>query len=455
MTYLTVAFLDFIFLVLPVWLPLLAVDLVALYLLLFKERYDPRTFVFWVAIVVVLPFAGFLLYLVFGCTLFSRRTYGRKHDEDSWFFQGEGDVPPAGIGDTASMFRRSGADVYTSGNDVRTYWSLREVRSDLTGDIMAAESRIWMMMPVLPRGEGSAALVDALASRAKDGLDVRVMTSSRGFGRTSGLRALREAGAVYASFHRTLRAVLTVKPANRNKRVIIVIDGRVAYLGSDAPARIVGPAAARAECRFMADWHQATGESLSVPEAVRSEAGAVGVQMVSGGPDLGDLQPLMMCQSAIIAGSRQRLYLTFPYLCPADDLLNSIKLAVLSGADTRIIIPCQGVRWYQLWNSLSASNPLMMAGARVYFSDSMRPRSVIVSDGRICYVGTGSYTSRSLYNDFNTGAVLFSEEAASREEAAFEEELRRAVECLPEEYKRRSLADMARITLARMLQFLV
>ena len=60
MSYLTKPFLGFIFALEPVWLPLLLVDVFAILLMVFAERLNPRTLIFWISVVVIVPFAGFL-----------------------------------------------------------------------------------------------------------------------------------------------------------------------------------------------------------------------------------------------------------------------------------------------------------------------------------------------------------------------------------------------------------
>ena len=177
------------------------------------------------------------------------------------------------------------------------------------------------------------------------------------------------------------------------------------------------------------------------------------MQIVSDGPDTGDAYPMLSCYADLVSRSERTLYMAFPYLLPNDEIYSTVKMAVVSGVDVRILLPRKGRHWYQSWNSLAASNPLMMVGAKVYFVDRMLGKCVMVSDGRICCVGSGDFSSRPLAQDFNTGCLIYSEDVASEVTAAFMHELEGAAECLPEEYQHRSFTDVLKIGVARLLMF--
>ena len=133
MTYIT---RPFFILVETFWtvLPLVvAVDLVAVYLLVFKERMDPRSFAFWMTLTIVLPFAGFALYLLYGCTLYSGSVFGRKLGGDR----------EMGLLDDP---RIRGADVPTEGNDALFYEYLAKASERAVDDISAAEETVHVSM---------------------------------------------------------------------------------------------------------------------------------------------------------------------------------------------------------------------------------------------------------------------------------------------------------------------
>lgn len=451
MTYLTVPFFTYIYAVLPVWIPLAIVDAVAMYILLFREKFDPRTFVFWVAIVFILPFLGFVMYLLWGCTLFIDHDGRRKTEADAPLLAGTSDAP-AEERALANLLDASGSDICTSGNRASLDWDVADGIDGLVDDIGSAESFIHIETYRLYDDERGRRIADALKSKAVQGVDVRLITTRYGLGRTPGLREMRRAGVRHATFHSRINAALSLGTKNRGLRQCLTIDGRVAYMISGSLLRIEGPSADRAERRFLADWSYAAGERVEAPASAPAACGGDRVQLVPSGPDAPQ-RPLLNGYSAVISESRESLYITLPYLIPTDEMYNAIKQAVITGVDVRILIPRRGRHWYQAWNSLSAANPLMMAGASVYFADKTAVRCAVVADGRRCILGTGVFNSRSVRADYGLNAVVCSEDVARVAEAGFLAEFDEAAMCRPEEYSRRSLGDRLKIAVARMLMF--
>ena len=451
-TYLTVPFFTYVYAILPVWPLWLIQEVAALYVLIFRERLDPRTLIFWIAVVTALPFLGLLMYLAWGCTLFMRRDGSRKAESDAPIMAAEPDPVPEGDARLESILRGAGADAYTGGNLAEVTWNGRDALEGILADLEGARESVYIETIELARNDIGDRMTQTLAARASEGVDVRILTSASGFGRTAGLDVMKKAGARHATLHHRVHSVLSVSVKNRNLRNMIVIDGRVAHIGVSSFVRVEGRGAARAATRFLADWHHATGEDVEPPELPEPAEGGCGVQMVSSGPD-SPTDPMLHGYSAMISEARDRLYITFPYLVPTDEVYNSIKQAVIAGTDVRILIPAKCRHWYQPWNSLAAANPLMQAGARVYFAPKSMAKSVVIADGRVCTVGSAVYTSR-IWADYAENVVVYSEEAAGKAEEEFLRELEGATECRPEEYEERSLSDMIKIGIARLFMFL-
>ena len=452
MTFLTDQVIAYVTFVLPIWVPLLIVDVLALVVMIFVERLDPRSLIFWITMVVILPFVGVVLFLLYGSTLYADWRFQRKSEADRRFLDGEQDLPEGEDGIVAGSMHELGADVCSSGNRVRFYWGRSDFVTDLVDDIGAAVESVYIMARRTPRDLDAA--FEVLLEKARQGLDVRVMTSALWFGRTHGVRELKRAGAKFCTFHNSLYSVFSQKSACRNMRSIVVIDGSVAYQGRGSTIRVEGPAADRLERRFRADWLHGSGEDMGVRRDVAPSCDeGAHVQVVSDGPDLRGCNPMMTCYSEMVCGAGHSLYMTFPYLMPNDELYASVKLAVLSGADVRILLPRRSRRWYQTWNSLAAAYPLMLAGARVYFADRSLAKCVMVADRRILCIGSSDFTTRALDMDFNTSCVVYSEDVASQAADELLAAMDGAAECHPGDYESRSFLDMCKIAASRMLMF--
>lgn len=454
MTVLTKPFFTLVFAIADIAPLVIAVDLIGILMLLFKERMEPRTFVMWLMIILVLPIAGFILYLMFGCTVHARRVFGRKRSAEAVMFDGESDDAPGWISGGAGAVRGSGGDIMTAGNDVRMIWSMDESLEVLLADMESAERSVHIEMRAIPKGEVGERIVGALEATARSGRDVRLLTDVRGFGRTPGVRRVRAAGGRFETFHNPLYSMFNIKNVNRNTRYISVIDGRVAYTGTDAVVRLEGPAAGRLERRFLADWAYAAGSEPEVPTEVPAQAGDDMVQIVSGGPDQCDgLGPMASAYEMVISSAERTLMVSMPYMVPDENMYNALRLARLSGVEVILVLPDHGKHWYQRWNSLSASSQMMSSGVRVYFAQRRTGRCVMVADGRLLVVGSSPFSILSMTRDFSTAALVCSEEVASSAENEFRRELESAAECSPDDYKGRSFADRVKVGVARVMMF--
>ena len=193
-----------------------------------------------------------------------------------------------------------------------------------------ARSTIHITTYILGWDDGSRALLDRLAERAREGVSVRLLLDDVGSWRLRrrNLAPLIEAGAQVAFFMPVLHVPFRGRANLRNHRKLIVVDGRIAltggmnlawpYMGPPGEPRlwrdlrmvVEGPAVADLEALFASDWRFATGSRAG--SGPRSPSGAAGhrgrnramVQVVASGPDVaGD--PLYESLLALIFAARR------------------------------------------------------------------------------------------------------------------------------------------------------
>ena len=82
MTYFTKPFFTLVYAIQDIYPLVILLDIIGIVMILFKERFEPRTFVFWLMIIIVLPIIGFTTYLLTGCTLYSTEHFSRKAEKD-------------------------------------------------------------------------------------------------------------------------------------------------------------------------------------------------------------------------------------------------------------------------------------------------------------------------------------------------------------------------------------
>ena len=260
-------------------------DIIALLIMLFLERYDPRVFFTWLVVLILLPPVGFILYMYMGSTIYNRRKFMPKNVTDQQLMvaaEHQGNLLEIDLADDpekAEMYRmakaleRAGAWSYSDDNDVVLYTDGKEKMDAMFADLRNARHSILIEYYIIRNDRRGNELMDILTQKVREGVEVRLLTDGFGIGKgpKEGIYRFRNAGGHYAMFHSSLNLMLSPKKNNRNHRKIAIIDGKVAYCGGfnigdeyqgegplghwrDASVRVEGLGILPMAVRFSADW---------------------------------------------------------------------------------------------------------------------------------------------------------------------------------------------------------
>jgi cardiolipin synthase len=284
------------------------------------------------------------------------------------------------------------------------------------------------------------------------------------------------AGGQYAFFFPPKFRVINLKFNYRNHRKIVIIDGRVGYLGGyniareyldlkkkfghwrDTHLRIEGPCLHSMNARFFLDWRFASREQVPLDEAYVSEtadAGSSDVQIVSSGPD-SLRQEIKSAYLKMISAARRNIYIQSPYFIPDSSIFDALQIAALSGVDVRIMIPCMPDHIFVYWATYYYCGLLLRSGVKVYiYGNGFMHAKTISVDGEVCSVGSANFDIRSYKLNFETNAFIFDEHEVYRHEAIFEEDMAECIELTRMLYARRSLWVKFKENIARLLSDLL
>ncbi len=398
------------------------------------ERRQPGNTLAWLMGIILVPYVGVPLYLLFGGRKI-RRLAARKRRIRL-------PVPPEARAAEATLahpvaqsIATNGAGEPVGGNSVRLLRDGEEAFSELERQILAARHSIHIATFILGRDATGRRVVQLLARRAREGVEVRLQLDALGcfFSSRRFVEPVRRAGGEVATF-------LPVVPLSgrgsanlRNHRKIAVFDRETAlvgghnlareYLGpqpwrkrwTDLGAVIKGPAAALLDEVFLADWAFATGHPPD-PAPVASDLfpggapfhGTSEVQIVASGPDVsGD--PLYEGILSMIQEAKQSIWIVTPYFIPDEVLLRSLIVKARAGRDVTLVLPARSNHPVTDLARRSFLRQLVRAGARVlaYEPRMLHAKTVIVDDS-VGLVGSANVDMRSLFVNFEIAAVLHS-----------------------------------------------
>ena len=320
-------------------------DILALFLMLFLERCDPRVFVTWLILLIFLPPVGFILYLYLGATIYNRRKFTPKNITDTQLMEAsewqmgvlEKDAEAHPERDDVYAFARSmknaGAWSYSNNNDITLYTEGDPLFRDMMADIRSAKKSVLIEYYIIRNDKDGNELLSLLTQKVREGVEVRLLTDAFGIGKgpKNGIFKFRNAGGHYAMFHSSINLMFSPKKNNRNHRKIAVIDGRIGYIGGfnigveylgqgpmgnwrDSAVRIEGSAVIPLEVRFALDWRYASREDIVADTSYYpcdscGGPGSIPVQIVNGGPDMQGRNGIAFQYLMMIEGAKESILL--------------------------------------------------------------------------------------------------------------------------------------------------
>jgi cardiolipin synthase len=450
---------------------LLAIFLVAR---LMSEKKQPGNTLAWLLGIVLIPYIGVPLYLVFGGRKL-RKLVARKsrlapvpsRETSLHSNSAKGAVPHALV--------LSGACPPVGGNSVRLLTGGEQAYAELERHIRDARDSIHIMTFILGRDDTGRRIVDLLAQRAREGVKVRLLLdsvgcllSSHGF-----VKAIRRAGGEVSRFMPVLPLQWRGSANLRNHRKIAVFDHRTAILGghnlaheymgpTPFPARwrdfgavIEGPSVELLNEVFLADWCYASGQSIDALHRAGGPAdidacGTCDLQVVASGPDVeGD--PLYEGIISFIQEAKHRIWIITPYFIPDEVMFRSLLVKARTGHEVKLVVPARSnhpltdrARRYYL-------RELQAAGVQVLlFQPGMMHSKGMIVDDRVGLLGSANFDMRSLFVNFEIGVFVYSEPEVAAMRAWAEDLFAQSVP-MPHEPEHRGLLGNITEDLSRLL----
>ncbi|WP_422930198.1 phospholipase D-like domain-containing protein [Singulisphaera sp. PoT] len=402
--------------------------LLALVLLarMLRTQRSPSSTIAWLLIILLLPYVGVPLYLMFGGRKMRIRA-GRK--EPVYHFR-RISRETSGIGPAERVLQSYGVPPATPGNRIQALTSGEEAYRHLINLIDNAKTSIHITTYVLGMDDVAQAIITRLAGRAREGVEVRLLLDSVGSWRLRRyfLAPLYESKAEVAFFMPVLHTPFRGRANLRNHRKIVVVDGREALTGGmnlaeeymgptpnpkrwrDFSLAISGPAVADLAELFRSDWKFTTGKSVTIDAtpAPPIEGETTVAQVVASGPDVaGD--PLFESLVSLMFTATSRIWVVTPYFVPDETLAKALDLAARRGVDVRLIMPEHSNHLMADLARASYIRELHSSGGHVMlFEPVMLHAKVVLIDNHVAIVGSANMDMRSLFLNYEVALFLTS-----------------------------------------------
>lgn len=412
-----------------------------------QEKRQPGSTLAWLLAIALIPYIGVPLYLLLG---------GRKLDR---FVKRKGKLYNAATTDASvaelslaatRIVTAAGMPPPRSGNHVSVHFSGETAFTSLLKLCESAQESIYVATFILGRDATGRAIVDVLARKAREGVEVRLLLDGLGCIWSSGsfAKPLRRAGGRVERFMPVIPLQRRWSANLRNHRKIVVVDHVAAMVGGmnlatefmgiaksrkrfiDSAVFFAGPAISDIEDIFLNDWEYATAETkkesvdadfspdalkpyitaFNAPATTPAAPHASTLQVIASGPDVPEDTFHDALITAIMDAS-ERIWLVTPYFVPDESIIKALALKARAGCDVRVLAPLRSNHHTADLARGPAFREITAAGATIYaYSSAMVHAKIMLFDRKMVITGSPNLDMRSIYLNFEVALFHYSPE---------------------------------------------
>lgn len=421
---------DLIFYALTLALGVLGVATAAHVLL---NKRDPKSAFGWIALSIILPLAGPLLYVLFGINRVhkrARRDYLEQVPDDALITVRE--PPGTNFRPLSSIGEKLTGHGLSDCTEFRILENGEELYPAMIECINNAQKRIYLASYIFDNNSSGIAIAEALAAAIKRGVEVKVIVDGMGelMMRPRIGVLLRTLGIPFQRFN-----PITVFPPSlainmRNHRKLLIIDGEWAFTGGqnigdrhlagkldnvhrvfDIHFQLRGEIVDHMELAFLTDWHYCTDSTEPLvfegSNTLDMEA-SIWTRLVLHGPNR-DIEKLNRLIVGVISAAQKEVLIMTPYFLPTFDLIGAVVAAQLRGVKVQILLP--GFNNIKLihWATQNTLRQLLEADLDIRYQPAPFVHSkLLLIDGEYALVGSANLDPRSLRLNYELGLEVFS-----------------------------------------------
>lgn len=384
-----------------------------------QQRRSPTAAISWVLTIVLIPYVGLPLYLLFGRRKLvhsGSRIRGTTPSSDLY----SDDAWPRQL--AASM----GQPPVASYQNLRIHADGKLALQSLWELIDSAEHELVLCTFILGRDAIGKELIARLIGKARGGVRVRLLIDGTGrmMGGGVNLHKLKAAGVQVALYGPILHVPFKSRVNLRYHRKMLVADGARLWCGGrnfaaeyfegsrnhapwqDLSFDLDGPLAVQARELFERDWAFATGS----PREERTQEVQIApepfAQVIASGPDQADDTVHDLLVTACFK-AHSRIIAVTPYFVPGDALLMALSLAARRGVNVDLILPRRSNHQMADFARHRALRELAAVDGRVWLAPYMLHAKAVVIDNGLALSGSANLDSRSLFLNYELMVAFY------------------------------------------------
>lgn len=358
----------------------------------------------------------------------------------------------------------------TMHNHVRALHGGDATFASLLRDVQRARHEINVEYYILACDRIGRTLLSLLMRRARAGVKVRIIYDAVGSWRIpcAERERMSRSGIEMRPFAPVRFPWLTRAAHRRNHRKVVVIDGRIAYLGGiniagrymsgsradawrDDHLRIEGAAAYHLQLLFARDWHK-TGAEMTVESPSLPHVQSICPVQIAWSQEGLSRRVLLHLFVEAISSARHSIRLSTPYFLPPTPLLEAIVVAARSGVKVSLILPRRCDVRVVDWAAEAYVERCVRAGVEVYRYGGgfLHSKTMCIDDG-VAIVGSANLDGRSLNYNMEVAALIYNRKVVAGYVSRFAADLSLSERVTENHFMRISLWQKLLQGMARLL----
>ncbi|MHC3000184.1 cardiolipin synthase [Microbacterium sp. HJ5] len=448
----------------------------------------PTAAMAWLLAIYFIPIVGVFLFLLIGNPRLPRKRRRKQERINDYIHDTSASLDfgtlrphaPSWFTSLVTLNRNLGAMPLAGDNAARIIGEYQASLDAMADAIRAAEKYVHVEFYILQADAATDGFFQALEEVSARGVTVRVLLDHwANRGKPNYKSTLKRLDAMGAQWH----LMLPVQPLKgkyqrpdlRNHRKLLVVDGRVAFTGSqnvtdstynlkknikrglhwvDLMVRIEGPVVASVNAVFLSDWYSETDEILTDEIDlfdVTSGPGDLDCQIVPSGPGF-EFQNNLKLFAGLLYAAQRKIIVVSPYFVPDEALLLAITTACQRGIHVELFVSEEGDQALVYHAQRSYYEALLRAGVKIWMYQRpfiLHSKSMTIDD-EVAIVGSSNMDMRSFGLNLEISMLVRGEEFV-REMRGIEDGYRAlSRELTLEEWEKQPLRSTVLDNLARL-----
>ncbi|UYG17159.1 cardiolipin synthase [Brachybacterium huguangmaarense] len=406
----------------------------------------PGSAIAWLLAIMVFPLVGFPLYLMLGKAQLPRKRREKQRLVNRLMHERAEEIPdsdldqgsPSWLQSAVALNRNLGAFPLTGNNSVDLHIDYDLTIEEMARDIRTAERSVNAVFYTMGLDAVTADFFRAIGEAADRGVTVRLLYDYWGSaGHRRPYKAMQRFLDQHGIEHYPAMPIKPFadgafqRPDLRNHRKILVIDGKVGWLGSqnvisrdydkrsnirrglrwqETMARITGPIVSEMNLLFATDWYFESDEILAEAELVHPQpdtAGELECQIVPSGPGF-VLENNLLLFDQLFYSAAERIVVVSPYFVPSESMLYALITAAGRGVDVELIVSSTADQFLVGHAQRSYYEELLVAGVRIQLYEEpyiLHAKHVTIDDF-VTVIGSSNMDIRSFLLDMESSLMI-------------------------------------------------